>query len=93
MVEFSKSNLVRLMKNHAGCTSADIAKFCLHTSKGNVDSKLHRNSWSMEDIFKIANFCHVDLFYDNGRLVVSDSTDMRDPIEIMYFSPNEQAPL
>lgn len=86
MVEFNKSNLVRLMKSHARCTSADIARFCLHTSKGNVDNKLHRNSWSTEDIFKIANYCHVDLFYTGGRLVVSDSANMRDPIEIMYFS-------
>lgn len=71
MFKLDKSAMVRAMKQSAGITSKDLA-VALNTTRPYIDNKLHRNSWSLEDILVVAEVCKVDLLYSNGSLGFRD---------------------
>lgn len=71
MFKLDKSAMVRSMKQTAGITSKDLA-VALNTTRPYIDNKLHRNSWSLEDILIVANVCKVDLLYSSGILGFRD---------------------
>lgn len=62
----TKSSLIKTILSNSIRSTSELASY-LGYSKGYFDNKLHRNSWSFEDIVSTADYCgyHVKLVPDD----------------------------
>ena len=81
-----RTALVRYFRTMSGVTNSELAK-CLKISEAYFNNKMHRNSFSVEDLTQIANYCGYEICAVNRRDRSGDTLYLRTWLLDWWVSP------